>query len=482
MNPSQNTLGLALAIAFMAFAASAASPPAEPRPLRQGHGDFRIQRAIPRPVRGGRQNPGGRFARGPQPGLVRARRHASPRRGVDARMDQRGHGRGDRLLRSHRLVRGGVLEGLRSHGGRSDRAGGHGQIPDGARPTAHPAGAPGRHAPVDAAFPEFLRRRESGRGGGAGLCERVAGGLLREVSQARPGSAGILAGASPTERKYAGKDASAPADDIVESPGLAAQLRAGQLGFDKLLVVRRRELNPSHVYTYHVEGFGAGGGLYLAVGAQARRAEGTGRLARGPDPRLRPVVRRPRDPVQLAAQAGRGLPGLRHQRRRHEPAPAHRRPAPQLQRLLAARRRHRLPVHARRRGSPTAGFRRWACCIAWSATARDVTRLSANIVNDFTPSVLRRRPHDLLALGIRGQARHPDPEPLDDPPRRHRPGRVLRQPRAQPGHVHGGALDPRARGKVLCLLTSHNGPCRGAIGIVDIQPAATTRQASHPRT
>ena len=45
---------------------------------------------------------------------------------------------------------------------------------------------------------------------------------------------------------------------------MAARLRQGQLGFDKLVVVQRREINPTHVYTYHVEGFGAGGGLCLA--------------------------------------------------------------------------------------------------------------------------------------------------------------------------------------------------------------------------
>lgn len=55
-----------------------------------------------------------------------------------------------------------------------------------------------------------------------------------------------------------------PAESIIDTPALAARLTSGHLGFDQLLVVRRRELNPSHVYTYHVEGFGAGGGLYLA--------------------------------------------------------------------------------------------------------------------------------------------------------------------------------------------------------------------------
>ena len=49
-------------------------------------------------------------------------------------------------------------------------------------------------------------------------------------------------------------------------PQAAALLKG--LGIDSLVMVQRRPLNPSHVYTYHVEGLEAGGGLYtLAVGA-----------------------------------------------------------------------------------------------------------------------------------------------------------------------------------------------------------------------
>ncbi|MEI6607561.1 MAG: hypothetical protein WCP35_19815, partial [Verrucomicrobiota bacterium] len=46
----------------------------------------------------------------------------------------------------------------------------------------------------------------------------------------------------------------------------AASLLKG-LGIDSLVMVERRPLNPSHVYTYHVEGLEPGGGLYtLAPG------------------------------------------------------------------------------------------------------------------------------------------------------------------------------------------------------------------------
>jgi len=54
-----------------------------------------------------------------------------------------------------------------------------------------------------------------------------------------------------------------PAGSISESPQLASDLRSGKLGFDKLIVIQRNAINSSHVYTYHAEGFRAGGGLYV---------------------------------------------------------------------------------------------------------------------------------------------------------------------------------------------------------------------------
>ena len=85
-----------------------------------------------------------------------------------------------------------------------------------------------------------------------------------------PGASEIQAFATPLpDRAFARFRALAPGrpdlvdDDIVESAELAAEIAKGGLGFDTLLLIRRRELNPTHVYTYHVEGFGAGGGLGL---------------------------------------------------------------------------------------------------------------------------------------------------------------------------------------------------------------------------
>ncbi len=49
-----------------------------------------------------------------------------------------------------------------------------------------------------------------------------------------------------------------------DEPGeLAKQAAEGRLGFDKLIFIKRHELRPSHVYTRHCEGFRPGGGLYV---------------------------------------------------------------------------------------------------------------------------------------------------------------------------------------------------------------------------
>ena len=50
---------------------------------------------------------------------------------------------------------------------------------------------------------------------------------------------------------------------IEESPKLAAKLKAGQLGFTKLVAVQRYHINATHVYTYHCEGQKNGGGLFV---------------------------------------------------------------------------------------------------------------------------------------------------------------------------------------------------------------------------
>ncbi|MGL6194068.1 MAG: DUF7402 domain-containing protein, partial [Thermoguttaceae bacterium] len=48
-----------------------------------------------------------------------------------------------------------------------------------------------------------------------------------------------------------------------EENEMLANLNKGDYGFDKLLVIKRHHLSITHVYTYHVEGYRPGGGLYI---------------------------------------------------------------------------------------------------------------------------------------------------------------------------------------------------------------------------
>jgi len=50
---------------------------------------------------------------------------------------------------------------------------------------------------------------------------------------------------------------------VPDSPELARKLYAGELGFKQLLLVQRHAYNISHVYTYHVECFRPGGGIFI---------------------------------------------------------------------------------------------------------------------------------------------------------------------------------------------------------------------------
>jgi len=59
-----------------------------------------------------------------------------------------------------------------------------------------------------------------------------------------------------------------------ESTELAEKLYAGELGFKQMLLVQRHAYNISHVYVYHVESFRAGGGIYiLTPGKEGGRLE-----------------------------------------------------------------------------------------------------------------------------------------------------------------------------------------------------------------
>ena len=83
--------------------------------------------------------------------------------------------------------------------------------------------------------------------------------FLNSYGPHNPGASEIAVYASsPSEAQLAKFLGEAPS----ASP-LKQKLLAGELGFRDMLVIQRRALHTSHVYTYHAEGFQPGGGLYV---------------------------------------------------------------------------------------------------------------------------------------------------------------------------------------------------------------------------
>ena len=285
----------------------------------------------------------------------------------------------------------------------------------------------------------------------------VPKGALPAFQKLPPGPSG--GPARPAPRR-------APVVKIKESERLKKDLLAGKLGFDTLVVIHRHSIRPTHVYTQHVEGFRAGGGLYL--------------LKPGPDGgELKQLVASPTGQILDCDVSYDGKEILFSWRK------------------TSADAYHVFRVNVDGTGLtqitqgphhnynvcwlPDGGIAflstrsaRFAYC--WISPVglvhrmeRDgtkVTRLSANIINDFTPSVLnngriiygRWEYVDKPAIPIQSLwTINPDGTTLAG----FYGNRVLSpatfiEPRAIPGSD-----------KVLCVLTAHNGPCRGAIGIID---------------
>jgi hypothetical protein len=289
-----------------------------------------------------------------------------------------------------------------------------------------------------------------------------------------PGAAEVQVYASPVPDIFYAKfrklkrGAPEPAydEDITDSPALAARLASGALGFDELVVVRRRELNPSHVYTYHVEGFGAGGGLYRASVKQAGALE---ELVSSPEGQILDC--------DTSFDGRQILFSWRRKRAEGYQVFVINADGSALRQLTDGPHHNYNACWLPDGGIAFLSTRSARFAYCWISPVgvlhrmeRDgsrVTRLSANIVNDFTPSVLE----DGRLIYSRWEYVDKPAIPIQSLWTIHPDGTALT------GFFGNRVLSPatfmEARSipgtdKVLCLLTSHNGPCRGAIGIVDI--------------
>lgn len=85
--------------------------------------------------------------------------------------------------------------------------------------------------------------------------------FLNSYGGSNPGAAEVqLFAQKPAKGELIACD---PWGEFAESPHLKEQIARGELGFDKVVFIKRHELKPSHVYTAHCEGFRGGGGLYV---------------------------------------------------------------------------------------------------------------------------------------------------------------------------------------------------------------------------
>ena len=257
-----------------------------------------------------------------------------------------------------------------------------------------------------------------------------------------------------------------PAPPPPKPSELRKQLLAGELGFRTMVVIQRRELNPSHVYTYHVEGFGAGGGIFLFTPNEK-------------DGELKEIAAAPQGQILDCDMSYDGK-----------------------EILFSLKKSNNEPYHVYRVNADGTGLtqltneawndfnacwlpdggigylstRRTHFAYCWTSPVgtlyrmdrdgRNSRRLSANYLNDFTPAVThngkiiysRWEYVDRPAIPIQSLwTINPDGTNLQG----FFGNRVLSpatfmEPRAIPGTT-----------AIICTLTAHNGPCRGAIGIIN---------------
>ncbi len=278
---------------------------------------------------------------------------------------------------------------------------------------------------------------------------------------------------------------------FTESP-LRERLRAGELPFHEIVVVKRRHLSTSHVYTYHAEGFQPGGGLYVLSPATGQLKElvnaGAGMIIDAD------LSCDGREVLFSWKRGGQPCRSLAHVPTRHctdNPGETFQIfrigvDGTGLKQLTDDRSNNLNPCWLPDGGIAFISDRKTAYAYCFVSTSpilhrmnRDggeVKRLSSSYLMDFTPGVLedgrivftRWEYVDRPACPIQSLwAIRPDGTGLSGffGNRVMDPGTFM-QARPIPG-----------TGKVLCLLTAHNGDPRGAIGVLDVTRGGHAQEA-----
>lgn len=290
-----------------------------------------------------------------------------------------------------------------------------------------------------------------------------------------PGASEIQIYSTPPEPGVLGVFRPAPGEpmEFEHSQKLAEWFTSGDCGFDSLLVIQRQAMNPSHVYTYHNEDFRAGGGLY-----RFGRDGGLERLVDSPGGQLldlevsydgREVLfswrRSQADVYQIYRMNVDGTGLVQLTRGDHYNFNPCWLPDGGIAFLSA-----RSSAYAYCWDSPVGVLYRM------DRNGSNILRLSANYLNDFTPAVLhdgriiysRWEYVDRPAIPIQSLwTIRPDGTALQV----YYGNRVL-----SPATFMEARPIPGAQ-TVLCLLTAHNGPARGGVGIIDRRHGVNAQEA-----
>jgi len=264
-------------------------------------------------------------------------------------------------------------------------------------------------------------------------------------------------------------------------PAVARQSKAydGKNNFDftKLLVVQRHHIKSSHVYTYHQEGLKPGGGLWVVDLADSKVE-------------MKKILDSPEGEILDANLHYDGRTILFSWKKTMKDYF-------QLYTIdIDGSGLKQLTGHASNNFNasflPDGGIvflsdRKPAFAYCWKTTTPilwrcnidggDPQRISSNYLNDFTPAVLdngkvifsRWEYVDRPAIPIQSLwTINPDGTRLEG----FFGNRVL-----SPATFMDAREIPGSKGKILCVLTSHNGPCRGAIGIIDPSRGGNAQEA-----
>ncbi|MDR1498049.1 MAG: hypothetical protein LBS59_06550 [Puniceicoccales bacterium] len=250
---------------------------------------------------------------------------------------------------------------------------------------------------------------------------------------------------------------------------------ANEIGATKLALVKRRPLNPSHVYTYHVEGLSPGGGLFT-YDLIAKKLTRLVDASRG---------------VILDCQVSYDGSEILFSWKRTMRTPFEiwriRTDGTDLKSVIADSSNNMNPCYLPDGGIAFMSDRKPAFAYCWTSTSpvlyranadgSNVLRLSANYLTDFTPSVTadgrilysRWEYVDRPAIPIQSLwAVNADGTNLTG---------IFGNRVLSPATFMEANEIPNETGKILCVMASHNGPCAGAIGLIDITHDANAQSS-----